>query len=274
MAALTLPVPRPFNWRVFFIVWALAVMGGVAVVPYALTLQAETLATAELPIPLPVLIAIQIGQQALLFGLLTGLGLLLATRIGLGLPLLRGWLAGEPVSARLKAMLAPAIVLGVLSAGAIIALGLLLFNPLLQAEFKRLGVELPSNPPPPAWQGFLASFYGGISEEVLLRLFLLSLLAWLGSRLWRTSSGRPALGVFWVANLLAAVLFGLGHLPTAVVAGIPLTPLLVAEILVLNGLAGLVFGWLYWTYGLESAMLAHFSADIVLHVIAPLVLPQ
>jgi len=31
-----------------------------------------------------------------------------------------------------------------------------------------------------------------------------------------------------------------------------------------------VFGWLYQTRGLESAMIAHFSADIVLHVLLAL----
>jgi len=39
----------------------------------------------------------------------------------------------------------------------------------------------------------------------------------------------------------------------------------------LNGLGGLAFGWLYWKQRLESVMMAHFSADIVLHVITPLV---
>ena len=39
----------------------------------------------------------------------------------------------------------------------------------------------------------------------------------------------------------------------------------------MNDLAGLAFGWLYWKRGLESAMLAHFSADMTVHVIAPLV---
>ena len=31
-----------------------------------------------------------------------------------------------------------------------------------------------------------------------------------------------------------------------------------------------VFGWLYWKRGLEMAIVAHFGADIVLHVITPL----
>ena len=37
-----------------------------------------------------------------------------------------------------------------------------------------------------------------------------------------------------------------------------------------NGSIGVIFGWLYWKKGLESAMIAHFSSDVVLHVITPL----
>ena len=45
---------------------------------------------------------------------------------------------------------------------------------------------------------------------------------------------------------------------------------MVARTVMLNGLAGLGFGWLYWRQGFESAVLAHFCADLVLHVAAPL----
>ena len=77
--------------------------------------------------------------------------------------------------------------------------------------------------------------------------------------------GRPSATGFWIADLLAAVLFGLGHLPlTSMLA--PLTVLIVIRAVVLNGLLGLAFGYLYWTRGLESAMVAHFSADLLLHV--------
>jgi hypothetical protein len=37
----------------------------------------------------------------------------------------------------------------------------------------------------------------------------------------------------------------------------------------LNGLGGLAFGWLFLTFGLESAMLAHFFADVILHALIP-----
>ena len=115
----------------------------------------------------------------------------------------------------------------------------------------------------------LASFYGGIAEEILLRLFVMSLFVWLGRLISKTPDSKPTTLVFWIANILAAVLFGLGHLPATSLL-VPLTPLIVIRAIVLNGLLGIVFGWLYWKRGLESAMISHFSADLVLHVLLAL----
>jgi len=33
---------------------------------------------------------------------------------------------------------------------------------------------------------------------------------------------------------------------------------------VLNAVAGVAFGWLFWKYGLEAAMLGHMSAHVVM----------
>jgi membrane protease YdiL (CAAX protease family) len=94
----------------------------------------------------------------------------------------------------------------------------------------------------------------------------MSLIAWLGSFISKTPDGKPTGAIFWIANILAAVLFGLGHLP-ATANILPLTPLVITRAILLNGVGGVIFGWLYWKRGLESAMIAHFSADIVLHVL-------
>jgi Type II CAAX prenyl endopeptidase Rce1-like len=115
--------------------------------------------------------------------------------------------------------------------------------------------------------GLLASLYGGLDEEILLRLGLMTLLVWVGARL--TTARRPPDAVYWTGNVLAAILFGLGQLP-ATAALVPLTPLVVARALALNGIAGIVFGWLYWRHGLLAAIVAHFAADLILHVIAPM----
>ncbi|GAB4463926.1 MAG: CPBP family intramembrane metalloprotease [Anaerolineales bacterium] len=261
---------KPFNWKVFFIVWIAAIVGVIAITPYSLTLQHETLQNANLPMPLPLLVTFQILQNAVMFGILTALGLFFANRIGLGLPILETRLNGESVGDRVRAILPLSIVTGAVASLLIVVLDVFVFQPVLLRELGDSANTLNlQSAQPPAWQGFLASFYGGISEEVLLRLFVMSLFAWLGSFISRTAEGKPANAVFWVANILAAVLFGLGHLP-ATANLIPLTPLVVTRAIVLNGLAGVAFGWLYWKRGLESAMIAHFSADIVLHVLLAL----
>lgn len=233
--------------------------------PYTLTLQAPIMEKMPpLPVPLAVVIAVQVVRNAVLVAIAVGLELLLATRIELGAPLLEARLAGEAVGQRIRALLVPSMLAGAAAAVAIIVLDLLVFAPGMPPATL-------TGEHPPAWQGFLASFYGGITEELFLRLFLMSLLAWLVGLVWREALGRPAVGAFWMANLVAAIPFGLGHLP-ATVALVPLTGTVVLRVIALNGIAGVVFGHLYWRRGLEAAMLTHFSADIVLHVLVPLFL--
>ena len=261
---------RPFNWKVFFIVWGAVIFGVIAILPYSLELQGGILQELDLPISLPLLISIQIAQSAVLLGVLTALGLFFANRIGLGLPILEARLNGESVVDKLRAILPVSITVGVVASLLIIGLELIYFQPALLRELGDSADALNlQTAQPAAWKGFLASFYGGIVEEVLLRLFIMSLFAWIGSFISKTTDGRPASAVFWMANILAAVLFGLGHLPATAMI-IPLTPLVITRAIVLNGLAGIGFGYLYWKRGLESAMIAHFSADIVLHVLLAL----
>lgn len=255
------------NWKIFFILWLAAILATLAVLPYTLELQSGVLAEVELPFPLPVLIALQIAQSGLIFGILIFIGMILMKRIGLSTPILDSVTRGESASDKLRAVLPISIVLGIIAALLIIGLDVYIFQPALLRELGDTanGLNLQTSQPA-AWKGFLASFYGGITEEVLLRLFTMSLIAWLGSFISKTSDGKPTSVVLWIAIIAAAVLFGLGHLP-ATATIIPLTPLVITRAIVLNGLGGVIFGYLYWKRGLESAMIAHFSTDIVLHVL-------
>jgi hypothetical protein len=259
---------RPYNWRLLGILVGAILVSVILITPYALAIQPR-LKTAKLPLPLPVLMPIQWLATTVLYGVIAAIGLAVARRIGLGLPFLESWLAGEPDWAHLRKLVRGAVMAGVLAGIAVGALEKGVFAPRLLTEFRQLGLTEP-HLAVPAWAGFLASFYGGVSEEILLRLLVLSLLAWMGRFVNRTPEGRPGLGALWVANVLAAILFGLGHLPATHAAGLPLDALVITRAVVLNGLLGLTFGWLYWTFGLEAAMVSHFSGDIVLHVIWPL----
>jgi len=79
----------------------------------------------------------------------------------------------------------------------------------------------------------------------------------------------------WSAGLGAPVLDALLHgRPVGAVAwrGIGIgaaSGFALGAVVLLNGLGGLVFGIVYVRRGIEAAMLAHFSADVVLHVIGP-----
>jgi hypothetical protein len=252
------------NWKVFLILWIAAVLSTIALTPYVLELQSSAL--ASLPIPLPVLIAIQTVQNAIVFAIMIFIGMVLAKRIGLGMPILDSATQGESISDKVRAILPISIVLGVIAGLLIIGLDVFVFQKALLNELGDKAAALAESAQPAAWKGFLASFYGGIGEEIQLRLLVMSLLAWLGSFISKTAEGKPTNGIFWLANVLAAVLFGLGHLP-ATANLIPLTPLVITRAILLNGIGGVIFGYLYWKRGLESAMVSHFSADIVLHVL-------
>lgn len=256
------------NWKVFFVLWIAAILSTLAVLPYTLELQSSAL--ASLPIPLPALIAAQMAQSTVLFAVMIFIGMLLARQVGLGTPILEAATRGEPTGDKIRGILPRSILIGVIGALVILGLESIVFQPALLSELgDRAGALNLQDAQPAAWKGFLASFYGGIAEEIQLRLFVMTLFVWLGRFVSKTSEGKPTAGVFWTAAVLAAVLFGLGHLP-ATATLIPLTPLVVVRAIVLNGLLGVAFGWLYWKRGLEAAIVSHFAADIVLHVILAL----
>jgi hypothetical protein len=260
-----------FFSRTGLCLWIGATFGAVCVFPYlhALFPQALRESVKEHGLPAFALVAISIGQSALLLGLMSFSGLWAARKLGMGAPVLDAWLAGDAAPYDLRRSARIAAALGLASGLLGLALDLLVFLPF---DPNGLG-RIVQTKQPPAWAGFLASFAGGISEEIQLRLFLLSFVA-LGIRSvsdflfpGRGSPLTPA--VFWSANIIAAVIFGVGHLPATAVL-VTLTPLLIVRAIVLNGVLGIVCGFLFWSRGIEMAMVCHFCADIVLHVIPPL----
>jgi membrane protease YdiL (CAAX protease family) len=85
-------------------------------------------------------------------------------------------------------------------------------------------------------------------------------------KVFQKEKNTLAAATFWTANIIVAILFGLGHLPSASLV-LPITPLVVAAALLLNGVAGIAFGYLYRKRGLEAAMIGHFCADFVIYVL-------
>jgi len=106
--------------KLFLILLIACIFGTIAVLPYTLTLQGELL--QNLPVPLYVLLAAQLIQSIVLFGIAIFVGLHLAKKVGLGLPILEGWLEGREVKSYLRSILGISIGLGIL--GGILIIGL------------------------------------------------------------------------------------------------------------------------------------------------------
>lgn len=109
----------------------------------------------------------------------------------------------------------------------------------------------------------LRLLYGGITEELLLRWGVMMVLVFILWKVAGRSGDRPSSKIVWTAIVGAAVLFGVMHLPTAIPVYGPLTPEVIGFVVGLNTIGGIVFGWLFWRYSLEAAMIGHGFAHIV-----------
>lgn len=245
------------NWKTFGILMALGLVSVACVFPYVVTIQGELL--AKIGQPLWLIFVAQFLQTAVLFAVAIYFGLVFCKKTGFRLPLIEAILAKGDYRRVFKDIMLKSVLLGAATATVIYVTDLI---------FTGLGATVTTHQDlAPIWQKLLAAVYGGSTEEILMRLFLMSFFVWLGMKLFRQDS--PAQANIIVSIILAAIIFGLGHLPiTASLAKID--TLIVSRAIILNGIGGIVFGWLFWKKGLESAMIAHFTADIFLLTLLPL----
>ena len=115
--------------------------------------------------------------------------------------------------------------------------------------------------------------YGGITEEIMIRLFLMSGLALLGWKLFRLGEKEVPAGILIAANILSALVFAASHLPATAQLSGGLTPLLLLRFFLLNGAAGLLFGRFYRKHGIQYAIPAHMLFHLVRRTIWLIVLP-
>jgi len=242
----------------FILLWVAGVVSTLLALPYVFTLQHEVLVQTSLPLVYIILLAVVQASIALTISLFFGLKL--SRKIGV--PVLELFDTCRGVQKNIRSVASLAVPLGVVVGLLIIFLDMFFASSMPTIREVAQGIA--------PWKALLVAPYGGVVEEILLRLFVVSLFAWLLGLVMRIKDVSKSTGIMWTAIILSAVLFGLGHLP-ATASIVSITPLVVARAVLLNGVGGLVFGWLFWKKGLEYAMVAHFTADIVLHVLLPLV---
>ena len=107
---------------------------------------------------------------------------------------------------------------------------------------------------------------GGVIEEVMMRLFLMSLLTLVLYKVFCKNKEDIPVAILIIANVLSALLFTAGHLPATAIAT-TLTPLLILRCFLFNVGLGLAFGYLYRKHGIVYAMSAHGCSHLVADIL-------
>jgi hypothetical protein len=230
--------------------WLAAMTGVVAmtllVLPALLATIPEITGQPAPPVPLWLLCAASLLQSGVLVALAVWAGCALAPKVGLAAP----WFAA-PSLAALRGQVLPAIPVGV-GSGALLIAFLTIAPEQLRSAQARLNAPI-----------LARVLYGGLTEEVLLRWGVMTLLVWILWRVVQKRGGAPRAALVWTANVTSALAFGAGHLPAATLLAGRLTPESIVWVILANALFGIAAGWLYWRRGLEAAMIAHALAHVV-----------
>lgn len=110
--------------------------------------------------------------------------------------------------------------------------------------------------------------YGGVVEEILLRLFVMSLLILILWKLFSRKNDRSNIPdwIYIASIFLSAGLFAAGHLPTTLQTLGSSLPILI-RCFVLNGVGGVVYGYLYWKNGLSYSIIAHAATHVFMQAV-------
>jgi membrane protease YdiL (CAAX protease family) len=251
---------RP-NTRLFLVLFS----GGLAGILSLLLIDLEGLLKilplppdAELPMSLPVLKVVSLIQPAVLVAVAALVGVGLAAKVGLSSPVAQAIADRSDVISALKPQIVPGM-LGGLAGGVSLLVIASALKPFLSAEMlSRIGefgntLSLPTR-----------LLYGGIAEEVLLRWGLMTLIVWALWRLFQKGKDRPGPVIFIAAIIVSSVIFAIGHFPLAFMLFPQPTFALILFVILANSAFGLIGGYLYWTRGLESSMIAHALTHLVM----------
>lgn len=184
-------------------------------------------------------------------------GVILYDKVKLTVPLIEKLLGIKNNLTNTAEIFKYGIVAGILSGILSVLVGII-FNPILPSEFMELGETFK----PTLALRFL---YGGITEEIWMRFGLMTFVVWVCSKIFNNTS--PI--VYWIGILTVALIFALGHFPIAYQAVGNPSSLLLIYILIGNSIGGVIFGWLYWKKGLESAFIAHIFTHMIMILAEP-----
>lgn len=182
--------------------------------------------------------------------------------IGIRLAELINWeINAVPTSKKTHYLITEALVIGMLT-----ALFVLTSVKLLSNLIPELVLRFQHDAGLPATAIARVVLFAPIAEELIFRLFIMTLTYWLLTKVFRENSppGQNQSFLKW-SFLVSAILFALAHLP----GWIRVTDKfeVFGFVILLNMIASYSFSWLFCNRGIYLAIVAHFSADVFGHII-------
>ena len=240
------------NWKFLLLVFLGGFIGGYSIGLYSYdSLSIEQLKELQNQnITKDIIIISTIIQYALLYGLLlASVGIVLSKKIKL-------W---KEFKINKKAIIATSIIT-IVSALVLFPIDKLIFGPLNIFVYEYYTIK------PTIYEIIGGILIGGIIEEVMMRLFFMSLVVFIIYKLFYKNKKEIPVFVFIIANIISALFFAAGHLPSTAVAT-TLTPVIIFRCFLFNGGLGLTFGYLYRKYGIGYAMIAHGLAHLLADIL-------
>jgi hypothetical protein len=206
----------------------------------------------ELPASKPVLALVNAAIMLVVYGGLGYLGYVLSRKLGFA----DIW---DPEVTNRQRFITPGLI----------GIGVGVFLILADTVFSRLHTLGPL-PHPRFPLSILASASAGIGEELIFRLFFISVWTWLISSVVLSGKGRKP--IFWIVAVLSALAFAFTHLPAVMalfefptIADVP--PVLLVEMVLLNGVLSVFAAYYFRKYGFLAPVGIHFWTNVVWHVV-------
>lgn len=256
---------KKIDLKISLLLALLCLIGGFLVVRYQLETLQNTLPEQydtlinTLPISIGVLSIISSLQITIFSFVLSFIGIKLARKVGFKFNILDAFFSKQRVEINFKSLLM-AVGFGVITAFILVGADRFYFQYHIeimnqtQIGFSAIGL-------------LTGIFYGGVFEEIMLRLFVMSLLVWFMMKLFRRNEQSLPNYFYWIAIVIASLLFAAGHLPATMMLYGDLTIELIVRCFLLNGIGGILFGYLYWKKGFEYAVFAHMFTHIALQLV-------
>jgi hypothetical protein len=194
-----------------------------------------------------------VAQTLVMVLVMSFAGSVLSLRTGLNAPLLEALIQGNSVLSSFQSILLPSILYSLL--GLVIFLGL--YYGIVESIIDPHSFQV---------MGKLRSalgvdgcvLYGGIVEEVITRWGLMNLIVF-----FALLFGIPNNSIIiWIAIVVSGFVFGVGQVPVYLAAGCLSSRRLIYSILLLCVCQSVLFGFIFWQYGLISSIIAHMLFHI------------